>query len=43
MNNRLSDRLRGQKENGEKGFIPYIMAGDGGMEKLAETIHYLEG
>ncbi len=42
MNNKLSDRLRGQKENGEKGFIPYIMAGDGGLEKLAERIHYLE-
>lgn len=43
MDNKLSERLRNQKEKGEKGFIPYIMAGDGGLEHLAETIRYLEG
>lgn len=43
MSNKLSERLIMQKEKGKKGFIPYIMAGDGGLELLPETIRYLEG
>jgi len=30
------------KENGDKGFVPYIMAGDGGLETLEEKIKFLE-
>lgn len=43
MRNQLSETLRNLKENEENGFIPYIMAGDGGLQKLPETIRYLEG
>lgn len=30
------------KAAGEKAFVPYIMAGDGGLEKLKETILFLD-
>lgn len=30
------------KENGDKGFVPYIMAGDGGLETLEKKIKFLE-
>lgn len=30
------------KENGDKGFVPYIMAGDGGLDSLEEKIKFLE-
>ncbi|PKG23802.1 tryptophan synthase subunit alpha [Niallia nealsonii] len=30
------------QENGDKGFVPYIMAGDGGLETLEEKIKFLE-
>ena len=43
MSNKLTDQLQKRKDNGDKGFIPYIMAGDGGLEQLSETIRYLEG
>ncbi|WP_186575953.1 tryptophan synthase subunit alpha [Aquibacillus kalidii] len=29
-------------ENGDKAFVPYIMAGDGGLENLDEQLHFLE-
>ncbi|MFT8320466.1 MAG: tryptophan synthase subunit alpha [Bacillus sp. (in: firmicutes)] len=30
------------KKNGDKAFVPYIMAGDGGLESLEEKIKFLE-
>ena len=35
MSNQLSEKLRILKEDGENGFIPYIMAGDGRSSKAA--------
>ena len=29
-------------ENGKKAFIPYVMGGDGGLEKLKERIRFLD-
>ena len=40
MLNKLTENLSTAKNQKEKGFIPYIMAGDGGLEKLNQTIHY---
>ncbi|OCA90795.1 tryptophan synthase subunit alpha [Bacillus sp. FJAT-27225] len=40
--NRLTLKLNQLSSKGEKAFVPYIMAGDGGIEKLGETIKLLE-
>ncbi|WP_102275025.1 tryptophan synthase subunit alpha [Cytobacillus massiliigabonensis] len=40
--NRLEKVMKGIKENNEKAFIPYIMAGDGGLEALPQQITFLE-
>ena len=42
MSNKLTERFILAKNNGEKGFIPYIMGGDGGLDKLIPTIRYFE-
>ena len=36
------NRLSVLKENGEKAFVAYIMAGDGGLERLKEQVQYLQ-
>ncbi len=38
----LEKAIKTQKKNKEKLFIPYIMAGDGGLAKLKEQIEFLE-
>jgi len=40
--NRIEKVMKGLQGNGEKAFIPYIMAGDGGLEVLSERILFLE-
>ncbi|MBP3040703.1 tryptophan synthase subunit alpha [Bacillaceae bacterium Marseille-Q3522] len=39
---RLKEAFKKVQENGEKGFIPYIMAGDGGLDVLQERILFLQ-
>ncbi|WP_110929285.1 tryptophan synthase subunit alpha [Bacillus massiliglaciei] len=41
-NNRIAQALRAEKERGEKAFIPYIMAGDGGLERLKEDLLFFQ-
>lgn len=41
-NNRIAEALKHVKEKGEKAFIPYIMAGDGGLSSLKEQLLFLE-
>ena len=41
-NNRIQKRLLKLEQNGEKAFIPYIMAGDGGLWSLEENLLFLE-
>lgn len=38
----ITDAIHAVNERGEKAFIPYIMAGDGGIETLRETILFLQ-
>ncbi|WP_282139377.1 tryptophan synthase subunit alpha [Cytobacillus oceanisediminis] len=40
--NRVEKVFQSLKQNKEKAFVPYIMAGDGGLETLAEKITFLE-
>ncbi|MDP4178896.1 MAG: tryptophan synthase subunit alpha [Bacillota bacterium] len=40
---RINKKFDKLKEEGKKAFIPYIMAGDGGMEKTEKLIYLLEG
>lgn len=40
--NRLEKSLKILKEKNEKAFVPYIMAGDGGLDVLKERILFLE-
>lgn len=40
--NRIEKAFQLIKENDEKAFVPYIMAGDGGIEVLVERILFLE-
>lgn len=40
--NRLTKAFERLKKKEEKAFVPYIMAGDGGLEKLMERIVFLE-
>lgn len=40
--NRIEKVFQILKQNNEKAFIPYIMAGDGGLDTLAEKITFLE-
>lgn len=40
--NRIEKVMRGIKENNEKAFIPYIMAGDRGLHALPQQITFLE-
>lgn len=40
--NRIENVMRTLAENKEKAFVPYIMAGDGGLSSLAERITFLE-
>ena len=42
MSNKLIEKLSLAKNQEEKGFIPYIMGGDGGLDQLIPTIHYFE-
>lgn len=42
MPNKLVEHFSDTKEHGGKGFIPYIMAGDGGVHQLISTIKYFE-
>ncbi|WP_148629794.1 tryptophan synthase subunit alpha [Bacillus sp. E214] len=42
MPNKLVDCFSEAKRSGEKGFIPYIMGGDGGINQLVPTIKYFE-
>lgn len=39
---RINKAIQGVLEQGDKAFVPYIMAGDGGLEKLADQISFLE-
>lgn len=39
---KLTDAIIGRAENGEKAFVPYIMAGDGGLEKMKKDILFLQ-
>lgn len=39
---KLTNSLQQQKEKGSKLFVPYIMAGDGGLEKLKEHVLFLQ-
>ncbi|MGV3466189.1 MAG: tryptophan synthase subunit alpha [Heyndrickxia sp.] len=39
---RLAEAFAKVKEKGDKAFVPYIMAGDGGLETLGEKIKLLE-
>lgn len=38
----INEAIQGVLERGNKAFVPYIMAGDGGLEKLADQISFLE-
>ncbi|WP_044640558.1 tryptophan synthase subunit alpha [Risungbinella massiliensis] len=38
---RLNQILQSLKQRGEKAFIPYLMAGDGGIEKLEDHIRFM--
>ncbi|GLB59443.1 tryptophan synthase subunit alpha [Cytobacillus sp. NCCP-133] len=40
--NRIEKVFQNLKESNEKAFVPYIMAGDGGLDTLAEKITFLE-
>ncbi|MBU8878000.1 tryptophan synthase subunit alpha [Bacillus sp. FJAT-29790] len=40
--NRIERVFQTLKENNEKAFVPYIMAGDGGLDALPERITFLE-
>ncbi len=40
--NRLTDAIVERGQNGERAFVPYIMAGDGGIEKLKKDILFLQ-
>jgi tryptophan synthase alpha chain len=40
--NRLEKALKQTKERNEKAFVPYIMAGDGGLDALKDRIIFLE-
>lgn len=40
--NQLTNAIRNCVKSGEKAFVPYIMAGDGGIETLKETILFLQ-
>lgn len=40
--NRIEKVMKNLAANDEKAFIPYIMAGDGGLDKLPEQILFLE-
>lgn len=40
--NRIEKVMKALAANNEKAFVPYIMAGDGGLEKLPERIAFLE-
>lgn len=42
MMNRIEKALHLTKEKNEKAFVPYIMAGDGGLDGLMERIIFLE-
>lgn len=42
MTNKLANALRKGADEGEKAFIPYIMAGDGGLDQLLSRINRLE-
>lgn len=39
---RIDEAIQKVLEQGNKVFVPYIMAGDGGLEKLADQISFLE-
>ncbi|MFC2947506.1 tryptophan synthase subunit alpha [Virgibacillus sediminis] len=39
---KLENTLNQRKESGQNLFVPYIMAGDGGLENLEERISFLE-
>lgn len=39
---KIDEVIRGVLDQGSKAFVPYIMAGDGGLEKLADQISFLE-
>ncbi|MGG0293187.1 tryptophan synthase subunit alpha [Bacillus pacificus] len=36
------EKIKAAFENGKKAFIPYVMGGDGGLEKLKERIRFLD-
>ena len=36
------EKMKAAFENGKKAFIPYVMGGDGGLEKLKERIRFLD-
>lgn len=40
--NRITQVLKNGEQKGEKGFIPYIMAGDGGLSSLKEQLLFFE-
>ena len=40
--NRITQALQNGEQKGEKGFIPYIMAGDGGLSSLKEQLLFFE-
>lgn len=42
MSNRITEALQQVEQKGEKAFIPYIMAGDGGLSSLKEQLLFLE-
>ncbi|WP_409305280.1 tryptophan synthase subunit alpha [Peribacillus sp. SCS-155] len=39
---RLEDALKNTLDRGEKAFIPYIMAGDGGLERLKQDLLFFQ-
>lgn len=39
----ITDAINACNARGDKAFVPYIMAGDGGIETLKETILFLQG
>ena len=38
----ITEAIQACNKRGDKAFVPYIMAGDGGIEKLKETILFLQ-
>ena len=36
------EKIKAAFKNGKKAFIPYVMGGDGGLEKLKERIRFLD-